>query len=57
MYKLFIVEDDIGIAEAIKVQAEMWDLQVLSNALKYTPSGSITIKCDNDGRLFIQDTV
>lgn len=28
MYKLFIVEDDIGIAEAIKVQAEMWDLQV-----------------------------
>lgn len=30
--------------------------QVLSNALKYTPSGSITIKCDNDGRLFIKDT-
>lgn len=28
MYKLFLVEDDIGIAEAIKVQAEMWDLQV-----------------------------
>ena len=28
MYKLFIVEDDTGIAEAIKVQAEMWDLQV-----------------------------
>lgn len=30
--------------------------QVLSNALKYTHSGSITIKCDNDGRLFIKDT-
>lgn len=30
--------------------------QVLSNALKYTPSGSITIKYDNDGRLFIKDT-
>lgn len=30
--------------------------QVLSNALKYTHSGSITIKCDNDGRLFIMDT-
>ncbi len=28
MYKLFIVEDETGIAEAIKVQAEMWDLQV-----------------------------
>lgn len=28
MYKIFIVEDDTGIAEAIKVQAEMWDLQV-----------------------------
>lgn len=28
MYKLFIVEDDTGIAEAIKIQAEMWDLQV-----------------------------
>lgn len=28
MYKLFIVEDDTGIAEAIKVQAKMWDMQV-----------------------------
>lgn len=28
MYRLLIVEDDQGIAEAIKVQAEMWDLQV-----------------------------
>ena len=28
MYKLFIVEDDAGIAEAIKVQAEMWNLEV-----------------------------
>ena len=28
MYKLLIIEDDIGIAEAIKTQAEMWDLQV-----------------------------
>ena len=28
MYRLLIVEDDIGIAEAIKEQAEMWDLEV-----------------------------
>lgn len=28
MYRLLIIEDDKGIAEAIKVQAEMWDLQV-----------------------------
>lgn len=28
MYRLLVVEDDQGIAEAIKVQAEMWDLQV-----------------------------
>lgn len=28
MYRLLIVEDDKGIAEAIKVQAEMWDLEV-----------------------------
>lgn len=28
MYKLLIIEDDKGIAEAMKVQAEMWDLQV-----------------------------
>ncbi len=28
MYRLLIVEDDKGIAEAIKTQAEMWDLQV-----------------------------
>lgn len=28
MYKLLIVEDDIGIAEAIKTQAEMWELEV-----------------------------
>lgn len=28
MYRILIVEDDQGIAEAIKVQAEMWDLQV-----------------------------
>ena len=28
MYRLMIVEDDKGIAEAIKAQAEMWDLQV-----------------------------
>ena len=28
MYRLLIVEDDKGIAEAIKNQAEMWDLQV-----------------------------
>ncbi len=27
MYRLLIVEDDNGIAEAIKTQAEMWDLQ------------------------------
>lgn len=27
MYRIFIVEDDEGIAEAIKKQAEMWDLQ------------------------------
>ena len=26
MYKLFIVEDDLGIADAIKKQAEMWGL-------------------------------
>lgn len=30
MYKLLIVEDDRGIAEAIKEQAQMWDLQVRS---------------------------
>ncbi len=28
MYRLLIVEDDKGIAEAIKTQAEMWDLEV-----------------------------
>lgn len=28
MYKLLIIEDDKGIAEAIKAQAEMWDMQV-----------------------------
>ena len=29
MYRIYIVEDDRGIAEAIKVQAVMWDLEVL----------------------------
>ena len=28
MYRLLIIEDDKGIAEAIKAQAEMWNLQV-----------------------------
>ena len=28
MYRILIVEDDSGIAEAIKTQAEMWDLEV-----------------------------
>ncbi|MGN0755226.1 MAG: response regulator transcription factor [Aristaeellaceae bacterium] len=28
MYRMMIVEDDRGIAEAVKTQAEMWDLQV-----------------------------
>ena len=28
MYKLLIIEDDRGIAEAIQTQAEMWELQV-----------------------------
>lgn len=28
MYRLLIVEDDRGIADAIKIQAEMWNLQV-----------------------------
>ncbi len=28
MYRLMIIEDDKGIAEAIKMQAEMWDLEV-----------------------------
>ncbi len=28
MYRLLIIEDDNGIAEAVKQQAEMWDLQV-----------------------------
>ena len=28
MYRILIVEDDNGIAEAIRVQAEMWGLQV-----------------------------
>lgn len=28
MYRLLIIEDDRGIAQAIKKQAEMWDLQV-----------------------------
>ncbi len=27
MYKILIIEDDNGIAEAIRVQAQMWDLQ------------------------------
>lgn len=27
MYRLLIVEDDLGIAEAIREQAEMWDMQ------------------------------
>ncbi len=29
MYRIYIVEDDRGIAEAIKVQAVTWDLEVL----------------------------
>ncbi|MDD4715647.1 MAG: response regulator transcription factor [Oscillospiraceae bacterium] len=29
MYKLLVVEDDCGIAEAVKEQAQMWDLEVL----------------------------
>lgn len=29
MYRMLIVEDNKGIADAIKIQAEMWDLQVL----------------------------
>lgn len=28
MYRLLIIEDDKGIAEAIKAQAEMWEMQV-----------------------------
>lgn len=28
MYRLLIIEDDLGIADAIKTQAESWDLQV-----------------------------
>lgn len=28
MYRLLIVEDDIGISEAVKTQAEMWDMSV-----------------------------
>ena len=28
MYRLLIIEDDKGIAEAIKTQAEMWGMQV-----------------------------
>lgn len=28
MYKLLVIEDDIGIAEAIKQSAEMWDFEV-----------------------------
>ncbi len=27
MYRLLIVEDDNGIAEGIKTQAEMWDVR------------------------------
>lgn len=46
MYKIFIVEDDMGIAQAIKKQAEMWELQakyaenfrdVLSEFSQYNP--------------------
>lgn len=46
MYKIFIVEDDMGIAQAIKKQAEMWELQakyaenfrdVLNDFLQYNP--------------------
>ena len=28
MYKLLIIEDDKGIADAIKTHAQSWDLQV-----------------------------
>ena len=28
MYKVLIIEDDRGIADAIKIQAEMWDLRI-----------------------------
>lgn len=28
MYRILIVEDDSGIAEAVKTQAEMWDMEV-----------------------------
>ena len=27
MYRIFIVEDDRGIADAVKTQAELWDLE------------------------------
>ena len=30
MYRILIVEDDMGIAEAMKKQIEMWDLETLS---------------------------
>ena len=30
MYRLLIVEDEKGIADAIKMQAEMWEMQVRS---------------------------
>ena len=29
MYKILIIEDDMGIAEAIQVQARMWNLEAV----------------------------
>ncbi len=30
MYRLLIVEDDMGIAEVIQMQAQMWDIKIIS---------------------------
>lgn len=46
MYRILIIEDDIGIAQAIQKQAQMWDLQaeyvrnfrdIISEFTKYNP--------------------
>ena len=38
MYRLWIVEDDMGIAEAIQTQAELWDTRK-SAVRQYAASG------------------
>ena len=39
MYRIMIIEDDRGIAQAIREQAELWDLQVYCEFTAWRTSG------------------